>query len=224
MLTKIAGQVASEVRALGVVARFFALYGLRNAATHAEFQLLTTQSEQRLLAEFTPERIKTDPILAGYRRLHEAVGCSNKRNIAAPESLLLFLLRTGALPQINLIVDIYNLISAQTRLSLGAHDIRQVSGAVQLRLTDGSERFLPLGAEEPKLVRAGEYAYIDDARDILCRLEVRQAEKSKITLETTDAFFIVQGNAATNDAYLDAATSELIALLQRFCGGTVELL
>ena len=216
--------IAPVLRQSGISAAFLAVYGLRNADNDAAFQLLKEQVEQRRLGEISRESLKSDAMLAGFRRLHEVIGVSNKRNIAAPESLQDFLLRTGHLPHINLLVDIYNLISAQTSLSLGAHDLRKITGGVHLRITDGSEHFIPLGADEAKVVRAGEYAYIDDAGDILCRLEVRQAEKTKITMDTTDAFFIVQGNAATTADYIRAATRQLIELLLRFCGGREEVL
>ncbi len=71
---------------------------------------------------------------------------------------------------------------------------------------------------------SGEYAYIDDSGDVLCRLEVRQGDKTKISLNTTACFYIVQGNATTGDASLQTAAEELIALIKRFCGGQERML
>ena len=70
----------------------------------------------------------------------------------------------------------------------------------------------------------GEYAYIDDAHNILCRLEVRQCERTKITLDTTDGFFIVQGNAQTEEVSLHETANELLALIKRFCDGQTRIL
>jgi DNA/RNA-binding domain of Phe-tRNA-synthetase-like protein len=152
------------------------------------------------------------------------VGVSNRKNVASPENLLRWLLKNGELPALNVVVDIYNLVSVRTRLALGAHDMARVTGGITLRLTNGSEGFVPLGSAEAKAVRAGEYAYVDDGNDVLCRLEVRQVEKTKVGPGTTGCFYIVQGNAATPDALIREAAGEVIALTTRFCGGEARML
>jgi DNA/RNA-binding domain of Phe-tRNA-synthetase-like protein len=106
------------------------------------------------------------------------------------------LLKHGQLPRINLLVDIYNLVSVKTHLSLGAHDRQKLGGDVHLKLTTGTERFWPIGTNELYPVKPGKYAYVDDDNDIICRLEVRQVEKTKVLPDTTACFFIVQGNPA----------------------------
>ena len=88
-----------------------------------------------------------------------------------------------------------------------------------LRLTDGSEGFHPVGAAEPEPIRPGEYAYVDDADDVICRLEVRQVEKTKVTAATRDLFLIVQGNPATSAEAVRAGHERLVAVLTRFFGG-----
>ena len=47
-------------------------------------------------------------------------------------------------------------------MCLGAHDIDKVPGNVNLKITDGTENFIPLGSEEPKKVGVGEYSFVDD--------------------------------------------------------------
>jgi DNA/RNA-binding domain of Phe-tRNA-synthetase-like protein len=99
-----------------------------------------------------------------------------------------------------------------------------VNGSIQLRLTTGGERFHPLGAVEPKAVHEGEYAYVDDSNDILCRLDVRQAEKTKITMDTRECFYIVQGNPNTPSSLVRATAEHLITLTKRYCGGEERML
>ena len=71
-------------------------------------------------------------------------------------------LRHGSIAAINLAVDIYNCISLETLLSLGAHDIDQLNGSIALRMTDGSEHFTPLGKERAESIPAGEYGYVEE--------------------------------------------------------------
>ena len=217
-------QISEAARALGLKAVCFVIEGVRNQPTHSEFETLKAQTLSQAAQDLSFEAIQADPVLSGFRALHDAIGRSNRKNVASPESLLKLVLQTGGLPQVNLLVDIYNLVSVKTRLSLGAHDLSAISGNVQLRLTDGSETFWPMGSDKPKVVSPGEYAYIDDAHNVLCRLEVRQCESTKISLDTTDGFFIVQGHAQTEETYLHHTVKDLLALIERFCGGQARLL
>jgi DNA/RNA-binding domain of Phe-tRNA-synthetase-like protein len=198
----------------------YAVWNLSNKRRSAKFDALAMQSVQVMLS--TPaECDREDSILADFRRLHQSVGANDAAIVSSPESLLNSVRRNGRLPRINLLVDIYNLISIETRLSLGAHDIKHVHGDIRLRLADGSERFVPLGSAAPQPVRKGQYCYVDDANDVLCWLDVRQCDKSKVSLDTREAFVMVQGNRATDAQYLQAAGDRLGELINRFCGGVV---
>lgn len=198
--------------------------GVQNKANHPDFEVLKSEILETVLADLSPDKIKSDPILEGFRQLHTAVGRSNKRFVASPENLLNFLLQTKRLPQVNLLVDIYNLVSIKSKLALGAHDTAKIVGDITLRMTNGTEGFTPLGATESQNVGAGEYGYIDAANDVICRLEVRQVEKTKVTLDSTACFYIVQGNVNTDQTYINTVADELIELTSRFCGGTVKRL
>ena len=171
--------ISDAVHALGLRSVVFTLRNIENRATDPAFEEMKAPLVQEILADLSLAKIITEPILQGFRRLHQAVGCSHKKYVASPETLLKGLLQTGRLPHINLLVDIYNLISVTTRLSLGAHDSAAVCDNIHLRLTTGGEHFWPLGSDGPKPVGEGEYAYVDDENIVLCRLEVRQAAEQR---------------------------------------------
>ncbi len=211
--------ISSAVRDLGVRGAFAVLDGLDN---HREPPGLARWREglvQRLRAELTAGFVESDPTLAGFRALHERIGRSNRRFPASAEALVGLFQRKGLVPSINPLVDLYNGVSLETRLSLGAHDLSTIEGDITLRMTDGSERFVPLGATASETIPAGEYGYIDDRGEILCRLEHRQCERTKVTPATTQAFYIVQGNAATPAAMIAAALDRLVDLTTSHCGG-----
>jgi len=179
--------------------------------------------------EELPERnegydYKADPVFEGFYRLHEKVNVPRRKNIPACENLVKLLIKKQELFAINKAVDIYNIISMRSRLALGAHDIDRFAGNVTLKLTDGTENFIPLGAEEPKPVKAGEYSYVDDDNDIICHLEIRQVEKDKVTETSRNVFYIIQGNEETPWELLETTAQELIETTVRFCGGTGRIL
>ncbi|MDY4667348.1 MAG: hypothetical protein SO359_05520 [Prevotella sp.] len=43
--------------------------------------------------------------------------------------------------------------------------------------------------------------------------------KTLVTEETTNIFYIVQGNSATSDEYLRKGAQQIIDLTTKFCGG-----
>jgi DNA/RNA-binding domain of Phe-tRNA-synthetase-like protein len=215
-------KITDDVRRLGVRGAFAVLTDLHNRAYHPDFELYRHELTERLQDEFAPDFIACDPVLRGFRDLHDAVRRSNRRFPSSAEALVALFQRKGLIPAINPLVDIYNGVSLETRLSLGAHDVAKVAGDITLRFTDGSERFVPLGAAQSEPVNPGEYCYVDGSDEVLCRLEHRQCEKTKVTADTCSAFYIVQGNANTTPAMLEQALRRLLHLAQRFCGGHAE--
>lgn len=215
---------APDVAQLGVRGVFLAIGGVVNRASDPSFDELLAETIRKVQSQVQLATLPDDPVLKGFRDLHDAIGRSNQRFVAAPENLLRLLLQRGTIPRINLLVDVYNLVSLQSRLALGAHDLNRVEGDLELRLTRGTEKFHPLGVPQPTTVGPGEYAYLDGAGDVLCRLEVRQSEKTKVTLATTEAIYIIQGNRATPPEMLQDAADELVRLTTTFCGGQARQL
>lgn len=211
--------IADAVRALGVRGAFCVIAGAENRLDPPALAAYREALAARLRSELHAGFIAADPVLAGFRALHDAVGRSNRRFVASAEALAALFLRKGIVPVINPLVDLYNGVSLETRLSLGAHDLAALDGDIALRMTRGDERFVPLGADAPEAVPAGEYAYVAGEREIICRLEHRQCESTKVTRATTDCFYILQGNAATPAAMLEAALERLVALVTAHCGG-----
>ena len=177
-----------------------------------------------LLEKYKDFDVKQDEVLEAFYTLHEKVNVPRRKNIPASENLIKLLIKKQGLFEINKAVDIYNIISMESKLALGAHDIDKVSGNITLRLTDGTEKFRPLGSEEDKPVKPGEYSYIDDNNEILCWLEIRQVEKDKVTEDSKNIFYIVQGNEKTSDDLLYETADRIVDTTVRFCNGNGKIL
>lgn len=214
--------ISNEVEQLGVNGGYFVMRGM-SGKRPKELEAFVAATVTRVKSECSAGAVAVDSVLEGFRELHRRVNCSNRKFVASSENLIesLFLNR---FPRVNPIVDIYNSVSIENRLAIGAHDCRFVEGNIALRITNGTERFVPLGLKEPKPIRSGEYGYIDDSNDVICRLEVRQVEKTKVTETTEDCFFIVQGNPNTEGAYIRAGMQRLIDVLKEHVGGNEEVL
>jgi DNA/RNA-binding domain of Phe-tRNA-synthetase-like protein len=161
--------------------------------------------------------------VTALQALHRRVGVKPRREQSSVERLLTLALKRGELPAINSLVDAYNLVSLRSRCSLGAHDLDTIALPVKLALLTGQESFIPLGETEPVAVVPGEYGYVDAAGRLLCRLDVRQADFSKVTEATRNVLLIVEGTTAQTLDALCRAYDEVIQEVRRWCGGLAQI-
>lgn len=217
-------KVEKAVLDAGVKIVFVVIQGLDNSKESYEWHAHREVLLNELLERYKDVDVHQDPILEGFNLLHDHTGVKRRKNIPASENLIKLLQKHGSLTYINKVVDIYNLISLDSKLALGAHNIDRVSGNVTLRFTDGTERFVPLGQTEPVAINPHEYSYIDDSNEVLCRLEIRQVQKTLVDETARNVFYIVQGNDATSDELLHQTAQKIIDLTTQYCGGVGEII
>ena len=216
--------VEQAVLDAGVKIVFAEVCGLDNHGEDPEWAAYRDRRLEELYEEYAELDINADAILEGFNLLHDKTGVKRRKNIPASENLIRLLKKNHGMFYINQAVDIYNLISLESKLALGAHNIDRVDGDVTLRFTDGSERFVPIGQTEPIPVAPHEYCYCDDANEVLCRLEIRQVEKTKVDEEARNVFYIVQGNETTPDSLLYETAQRTLDLTVKYCGGRGEII
>ncbi|MBR5340923.1 MAG: hypothetical protein IK151_03245 [Erysipelotrichaceae bacterium] len=216
--------VEQAVKDIGVKIVFPVIEGIDNTRTSPEWMERRKEIIDSLINEYKDIDYHADPILEGFHILQDRSGVKRRKNIPASENLIRLLNKHGDVFFINQVVDIYNIISMESKLALGAHDIDRVDGNVTLRFTNGTELFIPIGQEEPIPVNAHEYSYCDDANEILCRMEIRQVEKTKVNASSRNIFYIVQGNEATDDVLLLKTAKKIIDETVKYCGGKGKII
>ena len=81
---------------------------------------------------------------------------------------------------------------------------------------------MPLGSAELQPPQPGEVIYRDDV-GVICRAwNWREAERTKLTSQTTDAVLFIEAVPPITDTVLDAACEELASLVTVHLGGTAE--
>lgn len=208
--------VEQRVLDLGLKIKFVVINGIDNTK---ESDYLSSHLDH-LIEEYKDFDLEGNQVLAGFHKIHEKGNISKRKNIPASENLIRLLKENNRIYHINSLVDIYNTISIESKLCLGAHDIDKTSGNVTLRFHSGNENYNPIGDNTSHKVKLNEYSYIDDDNDILCRLEVRQVEKTKVTEESKNVFYIVEGNEETNDEYLNDVCNKIISVTTSTLGGS----
>ena len=77
-----------------------------------------------VLASLDIDKLLQSPIIAEYKRLQKEAGIQEP--VAPAEHLLKLIKKSGMLPNINRVVDCYNIASAETLLSMGAHNLARL--------------------------------------------------------------------------------------------------
>ena len=190
------------------------LLGLKNEELFENF----INSEIELcVSKYSSVSIKEMDAIVGYDELHRQYGKRSKKIKSAPETLIRGILKKGSMPRINYLVDIYNIISIKYAIALGAHDLDKIKGNMVLKFITGEEVFQPIGATELEPIFSGEYGYIDDVtNELLCRLEARQSNTSKLSETSTKILQIIQDNRKTTKEYLYDAKNEMLNNINKF--------
>jgi len=206
--------VDKDVAKLGVKVRAAVIEGIAVKKRSNALEKMKKEAAERFFLN--------DAIMDGYRSIYRKIGMPEIRNPI--ENLAAIMKNSGKMPTINTVVDSYNIVAAKRNLSVGAHDLAKIEGSViRFKVTDGTEEYVPLGSDQPAKIGKGEFAAVD-AKHVLCRLDIKQGEHTKVTEGTRGIFIYVQGNDATDGAYLEAALKEICDNVTRFCGGKSRIL
>jgi DNA/RNA-binding domain of Phe-tRNA-synthetase-like protein len=165
---------------------------------------------------------KTHPLIAQWREALRNAGVPLKRCPPSIEAIAKRTTKSDSPFSINPIVDVYNAISMDLVLPLGAYDVDQLDGGLSLRVCNAPEPFIPLGGSEPEQTEVDEIVYADRS-DILTRHFLwRQAEKGKITSNSRKFMFLCELLDAMGAQMLMTARSLVEEKFPSLLGGTLS--
>jgi DNA/RNA-binding domain of Phe-tRNA-synthetase-like protein len=182
------------------------------------FAALLADAVAAATARLGDKDLATHPAIAPWREAYRRFGVKPAKFRSSIESLLRSA-RSQGVRSINPLVDLYNAVSLAHWLPCGGEDLRMVRGDIRLARADGAELFVPLGSSEEQPPQAGEVIYRDD-EGVLCRCwNWREAERTKLTVETTNAVLFVEALPEMGRAAVEPACAELASLIRQHLGG-----
>ncbi len=217
-------KICEEVSVLGIHAAFLIIKGIDNHHYNDSLKQNIEEFYTQYLQKHSIESLQIDENIIGYRNLHKDVNITDNTLIASPESLIKILFKHKSIRPINFIVDTYNYIAIKNKVSIGAHDLSHINGNVRLCFTKGDELFIPLGKKKQLSVNSGEYCYIDDDNEILCRLDCRQCDKTKTTTDTKDCLFIIQGHKYISVDIIKSTAEEIQEIFRPYISDEKEII
>lgn len=198
-------------------------HGINNSmSTWHEITDRLTRSASQAVDKIGDQDITEHPVVAPWRDAYRQFGMKPSKYRSSIESLLRAA-RSGGVRSINPLVDMYNAISLRYLLPCGGEDLKTIQGDLRLTLADGNETFVALGSSENNPPQKGEVIYRDDL-GVICRaFNWREAERTKLTMTTTDVVLFMEALAYDQDQHLLAACGALVTLIERHLGGTTRM-
>ena len=124
---------------------------------------------------------------------------------------------------INPLVDIYNSVSLSYAVPCGGEDIAKIQGGLHLGKAQGGEPFFPLGAETDAPALPEEIIYYDDEGAVCRCFNWREAQRTMLTEDTTDAVLVIEAINEDQAKRAQAAMQELQSSVEDYFGVKGEI-
>jgi DNA/RNA-binding domain of Phe-tRNA-synthetase-like protein len=170
--------------------------------------------EAKILGLAEPRVVLDSTSIRATRAGYKALGKDPARYRGSAEALLRRILSGKNFPQINAVVDIINLVSAESRLHIGLYDLANVKGDITLRAGRAGETYKGIGKYDLNL----------EGLPIFCDglgphgSPTSDSERTMVTPATQHigAILISFGGAEG----LENSCQRMSALLERYAGAT----
>lgn len=135
-----------------------------------------------------------DSHLNAWADVFQKFGAKPKRTPCSADALRKRVLRDGALPALDPVVDLYNAVSLRFAIPVGGENSAAYKGCPRLIVAEGTEPFDTL--KEGKLTvenpLAGEIIWCDDAGVTCRRWNWRQGIRTRLSIEAQHMWFILE--------------------------------
>ena len=197
--------------------------GIDNGKAYPEVNRLLDKSITAAAQRLEGKKVKEEPDILPYREAFRALDINPNKYLCSIEALFTRIAKGKGMPHISPVVDLGNAVSLKYMLPMGAHDLGGSSEDICIRLAQPGDTFLPFGGEAEETPDSGEVVYAVGHQVRIRRWTWRQSEHGKITLESTDIFFPIDGFTDFNREQVLAARDELQALVKRIFGCEVAV-
>lgn len=196
-------------------------HGVNNRVSDPSIANALAAAANDVRRSLTVDQLTTHPHIATWREAYRAFGAKPKEHRSSIENLCRLVLNGKPMHSINSLVDLYNIISLKYLLPLGGEDLTAIAGDVELTLAGPTEPpVVLLGDHEAHVPHPGEVIYKDAQSAICRRWNWREANRTKLTEQTSDCILVIEAIPPIPASAVDQAADELCCLIKRYCGGT----
>ena len=195
-----------------------AVKGADNTRPIAEVSALLHESIAACEKALEGVKVKESPEIVPYREAFRALEINPNKFMCSIEALLTRIAKGKGFPEISPVVDIGNAVSLKYDIPIGAHDMGTVERALEVRPAREGDTFVPFGGGEAEIPDPGEIVYVSNGQVRTRRWTWRQSEIGKITEQTRDLLFPIDGFRSINYERTLAARADLARYLETLFG------
>ena len=171
------------------------------------------ESMEECRKKFDGVKVKESELITPYRDAFTKLGINPNKYMCSIEALITRIAKGNSIPSISPIVDLCNALSLKYILPIGAHDIDNFKGDIEIRRANENDIFVPFNSEEFEHPDLDEIIYVSGNEVKTRRWTWRQGEKSKLTENSTNLFIPIDGFIETKEK-VEALKSELVSFLE----------
>jgi len=188
--------------------------GIDNSKDYPEIDQLLNKNIQMAAQRFEGKKVKEEPDILPYREAFRSLNINPNKYLCSIEALFTRIAKGKGMPHINPVVDLGNAVSLKYTLPMGAHDLGGSSEDICIRLAKEGDKFLPFGTDTEEIPDVGEVVYAVGQQVRTRRWTWRQSEHGKITADSSDIFFPIDGFDNFNRDNVIKAQTELDSFLK----------
>lgn len=198
---------------------YLEIRGMKIGTGNDKVTNIIKDESQKLLGALTLDTVKDREDFRAYRDFFWRIGVDPTKTRPAAEALVRRILKGASLPRINDFVDAYNIVSAKFGVPIAAFDLGTIEDEILLRMSKAGENFLGIGMQIPKTLLAG-VPVMSSGEELIAIYPYRDADESKITVETADAVLITCGVPGISMQKLMETANKARDCVLSVCGGT----
>ncbi len=195
--------------------------GINNSSSSGQIAVMLEEAMQRARDKFALIKPKEHPDIQPYRRAFEKLGINPNRFPSSVEALSARIAKGGSLPAINPVVNLVNIYSLNYTLPMGAHDLDAIESDILVRFSQAGDTFVPFGGGECEVPDQGELVYASGSAVKTRKWIWRQSEVGKVTENSCNIFFPIDGFADYNRHAVVKACDGFATDLEQLLGGNV---
>lgn len=210
----------------GIFMTMGCLYGVDNTIEPRtdEIRAFMLEEFSKVREKYAAENLYTIERISIFRTFYWNSGLDPTKMRPANEALLRRVVGGEGLPQINAVVDLYNVASVSTLLPMCAYDLEKIQGKTLLiDYAHNGEHFFGIGMDSP-LELSGKEIIVRDGNGPISLYPYRDAEATKVSIGTRDVLFTVDGVPGITPLELLWALKICLKYVSRFVGGTAEVI
>ena len=196
----------------------FQIESVKVEKRNEELESFKEELMKQVRKQYNLDSLRNLPTFRAYRDFFWKIGIDPTKSRPAAEALIRRILQGKTIPNINTLVDAYNLASIKTEIALAAFDANKLKGNLQMRFAIEGEEFMGIGMEKPMHLEGGEIV-ISDGEKLIAVYPHRDADNTKVTNKTVDVVMLVCGVPNIGEETLLEAERVATEYITKFCGG-----